>query len=92
MAANRGKKNFPDTANNKRCHIDRQEVSRAMNHIVPNACGIVASKQTNKHTAQPLLGDHAHIGHNAVGLETNIPHTKKHGWKSRQPNSDHDAL
>ena len=63
-----------------------------MNHIIPDTVRVVASQQTNKDAAQPLLRHHAHIRHNGIGLEPYIPHTEEHGGESCQPHSDHHTL
>ena len=92
MTALHGKQYFPETADRKGHGINRNKVPEAMPEVVPHAGRVVTGKHTDQSVAPAFTSGDTHIGHDGVGLETDIPHTVEHGGKRTEPHGDHDAL
>ena len=86
-----GKQHFPETTDKKCGGVHRQEEHRTIDHVVPQAGRVVASEQGDEHTV-PVSRSRQATGNSGIGLIADVPHTKKHGRESTQPDDTHHPL
>src|SRR5690554_1073508 len=95
VLAHGGEQDFPETTHNKGNRVDGHKVRQAIYEVIPQS-GVSSGycQGSNKGFTQAAVGNLGAgvVRQEAVGLETDVPHTEEHGRESTQPHSDHDAL
>src|SRR5690554_5299901 len=95
VLAHGGEQDFPETTHNEGNRVDGHEIRQAIDEVIPKAgSGSGYCQGSNKGFTQAAVGNLGAgvVRQEAVGLETDVPHTEEHGRESTQPHSDHDAL
>ena len=83
------KENFPETPYCEDRKVNRDIVSRAVNHVIPQALGIVPSQQRDNHLVPIARPGNAQRSDSGVGLVTQVRHAVEHREESRDPDSNH---
>lgn len=94
MLADGSKQHFPETANDKGRRINRQEVRRALDKVIPQATRVEPGQRADQGEAPAFLRRQQlrAVSEDQVGLITGVPHTEEHHREGAQPHRDHHAL
>src|SRR5690554_1436982 len=95
VLAHGGEQDLPEATHNKGNRVDGHKVCQAIYEVIPKAGTSSGYRQGgNEGFTQAAVGNLGAgvVRQEAVGLETDVPHTEEHGRESTQPHSDHDAL
>ena len=82
---------LPEAAHDEGDRVNRYEVQRAEEKVVPDVARVVVAEKTDQRSA-PTVDAPAGHGVDLVGLEAQVVHAVEHRGERREPHGDHDAL